>query len=90
MEQAKLFQLTDEAEEGKIVVKQLRKQKGDEGLTRNDLLSEDAYVLDTGARGTGIWAWVGYMASKDERKYAIYYANEFAKKTKTAKFPNVQ
>lgn len=67
--QARLYQLSDEDQQGKIVVKQLRKTDAVEMMTRADLHSEDAYVLDTGANGTGIWAWVGRLASKDERKY---------------------
>ena len=46
-------------------------------LHKDDLLSEDAFIIDNGA--LGVWAWIGKQASSNERRFAMHYATEFVR-----------
>jgi len=43
-------------------------------LSKNDLDTKDAFILDNGAE---IFVWIGKKASKDERKYAMQFAQQY-------------
>ena len=43
-------------------------------LNKNVLVSDDAFILDTGAE---IFAWIGKRASPNERRFAVQFAQQY-------------
>lgn len=66
--QVKLFRLSDKKGGMKFTLE----KTGD--ISKRDLDTNDAFILDNGAE---IFAWVGKKASKDERKLAMQYAQQY-------------
>lgn len=62
--------------DGNIDIKSVK----DGPLTRDDLNSNDTFIVDNGANGE-IWVWVGREASPKERSSAMRYALELMKTT---------
>jgi gelsolin len=71
--QKKLFRLSDAS--GKMEFKELCTTTGK--VKKSLLDGNDVFILDTGAE---VFAWIGKGASKDEKKYAMKYAQEYLKK----------
>ena len=63
-----LFKLTDQT--GKLEFSKVSSGK----LLREHLDSKDAFVLDSGNQA---YVWVGKSASKDEKRFAIQYAQDY-------------
>jgi gelsolin len=68
----KLFHLSDET--GTMVFKEVGSGSG---CKRSLLKSDDVFVFDVGME---VFAWVGKGASKDEKKYAMKYAQDYITK----------
>ena len=66
----KLMRLTDE--EGKFLFKE-------EEYTKNSLESNDTFVID---RGDAVVVWIGNKTSKNEKRFARYYAIRYLREMK--------
>ena len=67
-EQVKLFRLSDKKGKMKFTLEKTG------NLSKSDLDTNDAFILDNGAE---IFAWIGKKASKNERKLAMQYAQQY-------------
>ena len=67
----KLYRVSDE--HGKLEINEVKSGP----LDRQDLLSEDSFIIDNGI--FGIWAWIGKDASSKERLEAMNNAQNFIK-----------
>jgi gelsolin len=74
----RLFQLSDAS--GKMEFKEVGKGAA---IKRSMLDSNDVFILDTGAE---VYAWIGKGSSKDEKKKAMQYAQEYLIKYKRPLF----
>jgi gelsolin len=68
----KLWHLSDET--GTMVFKEVGSGAN---IKRSMLKSEDVFIFDTGVE---VFAWVGKGASKDEKKFALQYAQDYITK----------
>jgi len=66
--QVKLYRLSDKKGGMKFTLEKTG------SLSKSDLDTDDAFILDNGAE---IFTWIGKKASKDERKYAMQYAQKY-------------
>jgi len=66
--QVKLFRLSDKKGKMSFTLEKTG------NLSKNDLDTKDAFILDNGAE---IFVWIGKKASKDERNLAMRYAQQY-------------
>jgi len=67
----KLYRCSDDS--GKLILTEVK----DGPLVKEDLKSEDSYLIDNG--NFGIWVWIGKRASQGERREAMRNAQGFIK-----------
>lgn len=80
LEKVKLFHLSDAS--GKLVIAEITTRP----LTPDLLLSDDAYIVDTGSEHCGIFVWIGKGASQGEKLNSMKYASEYLAKNKLPSF----
>lgn len=87
--QVTLYKVSSDGGDGVEITEVSGKPLNQGLLNQSDLQSQDCFILNTGST-SGIFAWIGKEASKDERVQAMKSAESFLEKSGLPKWTKVE